>query len=160
MGSGGRLSGDLAEALSRCTGTSATGHSLPAACYVDPDVAALEAEVIFRQGWVGVGRSDRWPGTGDYAAIDLGGVPVVVVRDDEGALKAYANTCRHRSTQVMDGEGHCTRMRCPFHFWTYGLDGRLLGAPNMHQTEDFDRDEHGLHEFAVTERHGFAFVSL
>jgi phenylpropionate dioxygenase-like ring-hydroxylating dioxygenase large terminal subunit len=160
MGSGGRLSGDLAEALSRCTGTSATGHSLPAACYVDPDVAALEAEVIFRQGWVGVGRSDRWPGTGDYAAIDLGGVPVVVVRDDEGALSAYANTCRHRSTQVMDGEGHCTRMRCPFHFWTYGLDGRLLGAPNMHQTEDFDRDEHGLHEFAVTERHGFAFVSL
>jgi phenylpropionate dioxygenase-like ring-hydroxylating dioxygenase large terminal subunit len=160
MVSGGRLSSDLAEALSRCTGTSATGHSLPAACYVDPDVAALEAEVIFRQGWVGVGRSDRWPGTGDYAAIDLGGVPVVVVRDDEGALRAYANTCRHRSTQVMDGEGHCARMRCPFHFWTYGLDGRLLGAPNMQQTEDFDRDEHGLHEFAVAERHGFAFVSL
>ncbi len=160
MDSEGRLSGDLAEALSRCTGSSATGHSLPAACYVDPEVAALEAEVIFRQGWVGVGRSDRWSGTGAYAAIDLAGVPVVVVRDDDGALRAYANTCRHRATQVMEGEGHCTRMRCPFHFWTYGLDGRLLGAPSMQQSEGFDRGEHGLHEFVVAERLGFAFVSL
>jgi phenylpropionate dioxygenase-like ring-hydroxylating dioxygenase large terminal subunit len=127
---------------------------------VDPDVAALEAETVFRQGWVGVGRGDRWPASGDYAAMDLGGVPVVVVRDDDGTLRAYANTCRHRASQIMEGEGHCARMRCPFHFWTYGLDGRLVGAPSMHQTEGFDREDHGLHEFLVAERHGFAFVSL
>ena len=155
-----RLSADLAEALGRCTGVVADSHTLPAACYVDPEVADLEAETVFRQGWVGIGRGDRWTASGDYVAMDLGGVPVVVVRDEEGVLRAYANTCRHRSAQVMEGEGHCTRMRCPFHFWTYGLDGRLMGAPSMQDTNDFERADHGLSEFAIAERHGFAFVSL
>jgi len=91
--------------------------------------------------------------------MDLGGVPVVVVRD-EGRLRAFANTCSHRSSQVMVGDGNCSRMRCPFHFWTYGLDGRLLGAPSMQRTAGFDRADHGLHEFALVERHGFVFVSL
>ena len=87
-----RLSADLAEALGRCTGLAAASPPLPAACYVDPEVAALEAETVFRQGWVGIGRGDRWAASGDYAAMDLGGVPVVVVRDEEGVLRAYANT--------------------------------------------------------------------
>jgi phenylpropionate dioxygenase-like ring-hydroxylating dioxygenase large terminal subunit len=60
----------------------------------------------------------------------------------------------------MVGDGNCSRMRCPFHFWTYGLDGRLLGAPSMQRTAGFDRADHGLHEFALVERHGFVFVSL
>ncbi|MED5394493.1 MAG: aromatic ring-hydroxylating dioxygenase subunit alpha [Actinomycetota bacterium] len=160
MTTGTRLSADLAEALGRCTGLVADSHTLPAACYVDPEVAALEAETVFRQGWVGIGRGDRWTASGDYAAMDLGGVPVVVVRDEEGALRAYANTCRHRSSQVMEGEGHCTKMRCPFHFWTYGLDGRLLGAPSMRDTNGFERADYGLPEFMTAERYGFAFVSL
>ena len=160
MNLGGQLSGDLVEALMRCTGSAATGHTLPAACYVDSEIASIEAEIMFRQGWVGIGRGDRWSSPGDYTAIELGGVPVVVVRDEDGDLRAYANTCRHRSSQVMEGEGNCTRMRCPFHFWTYGLDGRLVGAPSMQRTEDFERAAYGLHEFAATERYGFAFVSL
>jgi len=61
---------------------------------------------------------------------------------------------------VMVGEGNCSRMRCPFHFWTYALDGRLLGAPSMQRTDGFDRGDHGLHEFALVERYGFVFVSL
>ena len=160
MTTGIRLSADLAEALGRCTGSAVDGYTLPAACYVDPEVAVLEGETMFRRGWVGVGRGDRWPAPGDYAAMDLGGVPVVVVRDEGGVLRAYANTCRHRSSQVMVGSGHCTRMRCPFHFWTYGLDGRLVGAPSMQEADGFERADHGLHEFTTVERYGFAFVSL
>jgi len=114
---------------------------------------------VFRRGWIGVGRFDRWPDVGDFSAIDLGGVPVVVVRDTD-RLRAFANTCSHRSSQVMVGDGNCSRMRCPFHFWTYALDGRLLGAPSMQRTDGFDRGEHGLHEFALVERYGFVFVSL
>ncbi len=154
------LPSDLVEDLGRCAGGQATAHSLPTACYVDADVAALEAEVVFRRGWVGVGRGDRWASPGDYAALDVGGVPVAVVRGDDGVLRAFANTCSHRFAQVVEGEGSCTRMRCPFHAWTYALDGRLVGAPSMARTDGFDRTEHGLHEFVVAERLGFAFVSL
>ncbi len=150
----------LAEALGRCRGGQATAYSLPPACYVDPRVAAVEDEVLFRRGWVGVGRGDRWAGPGAYVAIDVGGVPVVVVRDEDGVLRAHANTCSHRFARVVKGEGTCQRMRCPFHAWTYGLDGRLLGAPSMGRTDGFDRADHGLHGFATAERLGFAFVSL
>ena len=154
-----RLPPDLAEDLAACLLPAASASTLPAVCYTDPEVQQVERDTVFRRGWIGVGRFDRWPEVGDFSAIDLGGVPVVVVRDAD-RLRAFANTCSHRSTQVMVGDGNCSRMRCPFHFWTYGLDGRLLGAPSMQRTEGFDRGEHGLHEFALAERYGFVFVSL
>ncbi len=150
----------IAEELTRCLGPADVAHTLPPACYVDDDVYALEQQVLFRQGWVGVGRSDRWPNEGDFSAFDIGGVPVVVVRSDAGDLRAYANSCRHRGAQVMVGEGSCSRMRCPFHYWTYGLDGRLIGAPSMSETANFDRAEYGMVEFSLAERHGFVFVCL
>ena len=115
---------------------------------------------MFRRGWVGVGRWDRWTDPGDYAAIRVGGVPVVMVRGDDQVLRAFANTCSHRFTEVMEGEGTCRRMRCPFHAWTYALDGTLIGAPSMGNAEDFDPADHGLHEFSVAERLGFTFISL
>ena len=149
----------LAGGLARCLAPADEASSLPAACYSDLAVHLVERDTMFRHGWIGVGRFDRWPDVGDFSAMDLGGVPVVVVRD-ESRLRAFANTCSHRSSQVMVGDGNCSRMRCPFHFWTYGLDGRLLGAPSMQRTAGFDRADHGLHEFNLAERHGFVFVSL
>ena len=153
------LPAGLAGGLARCLAPADEASSLPAACYSDLAVHLVERNTVFRHGWIGVGRFDRWPDVGDFSAMDLGGVPVVVVRD-EGRLRAFANTCSHRSSQVMVGDGNCSRMRCPFHFWTYGLDGRLLGAPSMQRTAGFDRADHGLHEFNLAERHGFVFVSL
>ena len=153
------LPAGLAGGLARCLAPADEASSLPAACYSDLAVHLVERNTVFRHGWIGVGRFDRWPDVGDFSAMDLGGVPVVVVRD-EGRLRAFANTCSHRSSQVMVGDGNCSRMRCPFHFWTYGLDGRLLGAPSMQRTAGFDRADHGLHEFDLAERHGFVFVSL
>ena len=149
----------LAGGLALCLAPADEASSLPAACYSDLAVHLVERDTVFRHGWIGVGRFDRWSDIGDFSAMDLGDVPVVVVRD-EGRLRAFANTCSHRSSQVMVGDGNCSRMRCPFHFWTYGLDGRLLGAPSMQRTAGFDRADHGLHEFNLAERHGFVFVSL
>ena len=146
--------------LARCVRSSDTMRTLPPACYTDSEVFEAEMQVIFRSGWIGVGRSDRWPEVGDYSAMELGGVPVVVVRGDDGGLHAFANSCSHRSAQVMLGEGNCTRMRCRFHFWTYGLDGRLLAAPSMGRTDGFDKGEHALAEFALAEVAGFVFVSF
>ncbi|MGY9071629.1 MAG: aromatic ring-hydroxylating oxygenase subunit alpha [Acidimicrobiales bacterium] len=154
------IPGSVQEALASVRRPIEDSPTLPPACYTDPEVFQWEQRAVFQQGWVGVGRADRWPEVGDYSAIDLGGVPVVVVRDDAGALRAYANSCSHRAAQIMVGEGSCARMRCPFHFWTYGLDGRLIGAPSMAKTPDFERTDHGLHEFHAQVRHGFAFVSL
>ena len=150
----------VADALTRCAGPSDIQPTLPAACYVDPDIYAVEQQAVFRQGWVGVGRSDRWPQVGDYSAMELGGVPTVVVRAEDGRLRAWANTCSHRASQIMVGDGNCSRMRCRFHFWTYGLDGRLLAAPSMGRTPGFDTADHSLTEFALAEREGFVFVSF
>lgn len=137
-----------------------TAPTLPPAVYVDPDVHAFEMEHVFRRGWVGVGRADRWAEVGSYAAMEIGGVPIVVVRADD-RLAAYANTCRHRGAEVMQGEGSCRHMRCPFHGWTYAVDdGRLLGAPEMAKTDAFDKADHPLPTVAVGEHAGFAFVSL
>lgn len=154
------LSENIREALGQCRESVAQARTLPPAVYTDADAFRREQLTIFRQGWVGVGRSDRWSATGDFAAIDLGGVPTIVVRDKEGILRAFANSCSHRSAQVLEGEGNCTTMRCPFHAWTYALDGGLLGAPSMHRTPGFDKADHALPEFHTAEHDGFAFVSL
>lgn len=150
----------LRQELHSCVAEPELAATLPAACYVDAAVYDAEQQAVFRTGWVGVGRSDRWPNAGDYSAMDIGGVPVVVIRDQDNSLRAYANTCMHRAAQIMTGEGNCARMRCPFHFWTYALDGRLVGAPSMQQTPGFDQSEHGLVEFSIAERLGFALLSL
>lgn len=134
--------------------------TLPAACYVDANVHDVEQEKIFRHGWVGIGRVDRWSNPGDFAAVTVGGAPVVVVRSKDGVLRAFANTCSHRAAQVATGEGNCSRLRCPFHFWTYDTDGRLIGAPSMQQTPGFDAADHRLHEYPLEVRHGFVFMSL
>ena len=155
-----RLDRPTADALTRCIAPPDTAATLPPACYTDPALYLVERDAVFRQGWVGVGRSDRWPNPGDYAAVEIGEVPVVVVRGADGRLRAFANSCSHRAAQVALGEGNAKRLRCRFHFWTYDLDGRLIGAPSMQRTPGFDPADHGLHEFALVERHGFVLVSL
>jgi len=148
------------DGLKNCVAEPADASTIPPAWYVDAELYEHERDAIFRAGWVGIGRSERWVEAGAYAAIEIGGVPVIVVRDEDLQLRAYANSCRHRGSQIMVGEGACARFRCPFHFWTYGLDGRLVAAPSMHRTNGFDRAEVGLTEFAAAESHGFAFVSI
>ena len=145
--------------LADCRGAALDAWSIPPQYYTDPDRHAEEDLGIFRSGWVGVGRSDRFA-AGTVTSERVGSVAVLISRTADGELSAMANSCRHRGAELMDGVAECSRIRCPFHAWTYELDGRLVGAPQMHRTVDFDRADHGLHRFAVGEAHGFVFVSL
>ncbi len=134
--------------------------TLPSACYADPALFRYDVETLFRQSWVGVGRADRWKSSGDFGTRNIGGVPVLFVRDQGGELRAFANSCRHRGSLLLDGEGNCKKIRCPFHCWTYDLAGRLVFAPRMEKVPDFDPAAHGLTEFRIGLRDGFAFVNL
>ena len=146
--------------LARVTPSLETSETLPPACYTDAAVLAREHERIFRTCWVGIGRADRWQTTGDYVALNVGCVPIIVVRDKHGGLRAFANSCRHRGTQLLVGAGNCRRIQCPFHSWTYALDGRLIGAPRMDRAVGFEMADYGLVAFRAAVVDGFAFVCL
>jgi len=133
---------------------------IPPACYADAGLLALEQRAVFLEGWVGLGRSDRWVNPGDYSAMDIAGEPVIVIRNRGGELKVFANSCRHRGSKLLDGDGNCKKIKCPFHWWTYDLDGRLKVFSRMEKAIDFDAAEYGLVEFAAAERDGFAWFSF
>jgi len=151
---------ELRDQLARVHGDFETSMTLPPACYVDEAVHQREVDAVFRKSWVGVGRVDRWKAAGDYTAFSLAGVPLVVLRDEAGALRAFANSCRHRGTPLLEGDGRCDHIICPFHGWTYGLDGRLGGAPRMERAEGFHKGDYGLLPFRIEARDGFVSVCL
>jgi phenylpropionate dioxygenase-like ring-hydroxylating dioxygenase large terminal subunit len=151
---------DLRRQLSEVTSDPNASASLPPACYSDESVFAHEADAIFHHSWVGIGRSDRWKSPGDYSAMDIAGVPVIIIRDNEGVLRGFANSCRHRGSQLLKGDGNCKKIRCPFHYWTYGLNGDLKVVPRMEKAVDFDRGDYGLVEFRIRQSLGFAFLCL
>ncbi|MCA1668865.1 MAG: Rieske (2Fe-2S) protein [Thermomicrobia bacterium] len=114
------------------------GATLPATWYTDPAVFAVEQERIFRRCWQYVGLLEQVSHPGDYFTCVAGTVPLIVARDGAGTLRALVNVCRHRGHQVASEEhGHCTVFQCPYHAWSYNLDGTLRGVPGM-------RDEPGL----------------
>lgn len=150
---------DFHEALARCRAPVGTAYSLPPVCYTDPWVTEAETRAVFG-GWVGVGRSDMVREPGRYIALDFAGQSIILLRDREGALRAFANSCRHRAARLMEGAGECRGIKCPFHAWAYRLDGTLAAAPHMEKAEGFDKAEFGLHAYRAEERQGFAFVRL
>ncbi|MEM6678409.1 MAG: aromatic ring-hydroxylating dioxygenase subunit alpha [Pseudomonadota bacterium] len=133
---------------------------LPPACYVADDATRAEVETLFRQGWIGVGRADIVPAPGDFITLDLAGQSIILLRDKSERLRAFPNTCRHRGARLLDGSGSCRGLRCPFHSWFYGLDGRLVAAPRMEHVAGFDRADYGLHAYRAEERLGFVFLRL
>ena len=155
-----RLSDELLSALANVTHDISASSTLPPACYTAPDVLEAETSGLLRTCWLGVGRADQWASPGDFAALELAGTPVIVLRDEERRLRAFANTCRHRGTRLVEGRGSTLRIRCPFHGWTYALDGSLRGATRMGHAPDFRLSDVSLVEFRAAERAGFAFVAL
>jgi phenylpropionate dioxygenase-like ring-hydroxylating dioxygenase large terminal subunit len=113
-------------------------ETYPWTWYTDADRLRLEQERIFRSAWHYVGHVGRVPAPSSYFASTTGGIPVVVVRDREGALRAFLNVCRHRGAEVAAGEGRRETLQCPYHAWTYGLDGELRAAPRADQEPGFD----------------------
>lgn len=128
--------------------------------YTSPEVADLERERIFTHEWIGVGREDELTQPGDYLTLDIADYPIVVVRDKEGLLRALSNVCRHRGTVIKEGKGKAGVLTCPYHGWTYNLDGSLRAAPYMADATSFDLDQICLPEYPVESWHGFVFVNL
>jgi len=150
----------LAADLRRTRAPFAAARTLPAAAYTDTDIFRLEQRALFATEWLCVGRAADLPAPGDYRVHELAGDSVVVVRGAEGSLHAFYNVCRHRGSRLLEepaGRG-LTRILCPYHSWSYGLDGRLLQAPLM--GEGFDRSEHALNAVRAECHEGFVFVNL
>ena len=136
-------------------------ETLPPDCYTDEAFYKREVETIFLKVWNFIGRADRVPNAGDYFAFEFVGVPVVVVRGRDGQVRAFANSCRHRGAKVIQGEGKCTVMSCPYHAWTYAIDdGRLIGAMEMDETEGFAKKDFGLLPLRLELWGGFMFLNF
>lgn len=149
----------LSEALARCRLPVEEAWSLPPECYTSDEMLREETRHVFG-GWVGLGRADMVPDPGSYIALDVAGQPVLLLRDRDGALRAFANSCRHRGARLMQGRGTCRGIKCPFHAWAYRLDGTLAAAPHMEAASDFDKASHALHAYEVRERLGFVFADM
>ncbi|MEP9361545.1 aromatic ring-hydroxylating dioxygenase subunit alpha [Nocardioides sp. CN2-186] len=132
----------------------------PARAYSDPAVLADELASVWRTSWVVAGLTADVATPKSYLSVDLAGVPVVVTRDREGTLHALSNVCRHRGMILSSGCGPAMALSCPNHAWTYGLDGRLKGAPRSSVEEDFDPASIRLPEYAVVEWGPFVLVNL
>jgi phenylpropionate dioxygenase-like ring-hydroxylating dioxygenase large terminal subunit len=135
-------------------------RGLPPACYTSPEFYTQETERIFRRDWLCVGRVDEVAEPGDYLSLDLLGEPLVMVRDAAGEVRVLSRVCRHRAMPVVSGSGRARAFVCPYHTWTYALDGRLLGAPEMSQTPGFDPAGCRLPSLRSEVWEGFVFVSL
>jgi choline monooxygenase len=132
----------------------------PASWYTDPAFHDLERATIFRRCWQPVARTDQLRQRGDFVSGDLAGEPWVVVRDEVGALRAFFNVCRHHAACVASGAGNADHLTCPYHGWTYGLDGRLRSAPRLGSVREFDRERFGLAPLEVDRWGPLVFIRL
>jgi choline monooxygenase len=134
--------------------------SLPPDCYKSADFLDAEIENIFFRYWLFVGREEKLAEPGDYFVVDLLGESIILVRNRNGGISALQNFCRHRGARLLDGEGSVKTIRCPFHNWGYGLDGCLLGAPDMAQSSNFEKKDNGLLPVRVETWEGFIFINF
>src|SRR5262245_4498767 len=135
--------------------------TIPSAWYLDAEIAALEKERVFAGTWQMVGRVDQVATPGDYFTAEIADEPILVVRGEDGVLRAFFNVCRHRAARVaIEPCGHATRLRCRYHGWTYDLAGRLRGVPEFDGVADFNREDNGLTPVAVETWGPLVFVHL
>jgi len=154
---------DLSAMLSLYDADASLEHAstIPAPWYLDARIAGLEQERVFGRNWIAVGRADQVEAAGQYFTVELAGEPLVIVRGSDGELRGFFNVCRHHAAAVMTAScGTAQHLRCPYHGWTYGLDGSLKGAPEFAGVCNFDRGANGLVPVRVAIWEQFVFVSL
>ncbi len=135
--------------------------TLPQRYFVSPEVFAEEQAKIFAMQWICVGHQSRISRVGDYFVQPVAGESLIVVRDKGGEIHGFYNVCRHRGTRLCEeASGHLSVIRCPYHAWTYGLEGCLTGAPHMDDVPGFDKADYSLHAVKLALWEGFIFVSL
>jgi choline monooxygenase len=136
-------------------------YTIPAAWYLDQRIGRLERDQVFGGNWIAVGRADQVAATGQFFTVDLAGEPLIVVRGADDQLRAFFNVCRHHAAAVATApSGVAHHLRCPYHGWTYGLDGSLKGAPEFAGVCNFDRAANGLVPVLAASWENFIFVNL
>ena len=129
----------------------AEASTIPAAWYVDPEFADLERRTVFSRSWQVAARLEQVQRPGQYVTCDVAGEPFVVVRGNDAALRGFFNVCRHHAAAVLtQASGQAAYLQCPYHGWTYSLEGNLKSAPDMGNVRNFDRNSMGLVPVAVT----------
>jgi choline monooxygenase len=136
-------------------------HTIPASWYTDARIAQLELQNVFSRAWQAVGRTAQVEKPGQYATASVAGEPVVAVRGSDGKLRAFYNVCRHHAMIVMNEPcGQAQHIRCPYHGWTYNLEGELRGMTEFEGVCNFDRAQNGLVPIRVETWENFVFVNL
>jgi phenylpropionate dioxygenase-like ring-hydroxylating dioxygenase large terminal subunit len=138
----------------------AQARAMPKSVYTAADFAALEQRHIFARDWLCAGRAEGLPNPGDYLTMQIAGEPIIVLRDKGGQLRGMSNVCRHRMSTLLEGRGSTKSIVCPYHAWTYNLDGTLRGAPAMTLNDSFCKDQIALPQVRVENWLGWIMVTL
>jgi phenylpropionate dioxygenase-like ring-hydroxylating dioxygenase large terminal subunit len=137
------------------------GMSLPGWLYRDPEFFEAETRAFLRAAPQVVCHESEIRKPGEWRSLEYLGESVIVVRGDDGAVRAFSNVCRHRGSRLVDGTGGCAKvLTCPYHAWSYARDGRLVGVPHRHEYPGLKTGEFGLKPVALEQWHGFLFVTL
>lgn len=135
--------------------------TLPQRYFVSPEILAEEQEKIFSRQWVLAGHQSQIQEAGDYFTAEIAGESLIILRDKRGTIHGFYNVCRHRGSRLIENKnGQSQGIQCPYHAWTYALDGRLLGAPHMDDVPGFDKTDYSLHTVNLALWEGFIFVNL
>ena len=135
------------------------GHTLPGALYVSDAAFQFDADVMLKSVWLYACTVAHVKQAGDYFVFELGSNSIIIVRGRDGQVRAFWNSCRHRGSRICEQQrGRAARLMCPYHQWTYGLDGKLLAARSM--TADFDKADHGLTPVALENIGGLIFICM
>ncbi|MEP1765063.1 MAG: SRPBCC family protein [Sulfitobacter sp.] len=135
-------------------------RAMPPSVYTTQEFLDQELEHIFAKDWYCVGRASGLANIGDYTTCELAGQPVIVMRDRDGEIRALSNVCLHRMSTLLEGSGNVRSIVCPYHAWTYNLDGSLRGAPAMTLNKEFCKDQYQLPTVRCEEWLGFVFITL
>ena len=137
-----------------------TARAMPPSVYTSPEFLAHEINDVFAKEWVSLGRASSLANPGDYLTYELAGQPIFVIRDADGQLRAMSNVCLHRMSTLLEGRGNKRQIVCPYHAWTYGLDGRLRAAPAMTLNSAFCKEHYKLPSVRCEEWLGWIMVTL
>ncbi|MGB2069130.1 MAG: aromatic ring-hydroxylating oxygenase subunit alpha, partial [Candidatus Puniceispirillaceae bacterium] len=152
---------DVLTALKRLAATPLDAATAPPkAIYTLPEMTAHEMDRIFATEWLCAGRADEVPNPGDYMAFECGDQPLIIIRGMDGSISARSNICRHRMMRLVEGRGNARKFTCPYHAWTYNLDGQLVGAAYMDRTSCFNKSDIQLPAVRCEEYLGWIYVCL
>jgi len=139
----------------------AEARTIPASWYIDPEMNELEKKTVFSRSWHFAGRGEQVAMPGQYVTCEIAGEPVVVVRGSDGVLRGFFNVCRHHAAAVMtESCGEASHLQCPYHGWTYALNGELKSAPDLGAVANFEREAMGLIKIEVTVWKNWVFARL